>query len=308
MSFTTKSLQPTVKVGVVQAAPKLFDLRASISQVEDWLKEAKAQGCEMVLFPEAFLPCYPRGLSYDAVVGKRSERSQEMWLDYWQQSLSLQSEEFAWLQAIIRKEGMYTALGVTERDDIGGSLYCTLLYFDQEGELVGKHRKLKPTGLERYLWAEGDGKDLQVQKTPFGKLGGLICWENYMPLPRTHLYNQGIEIYIAPTADTRPSWQATLQHIALEGRCFVLGANQFVRKEDYPDRYLPFLEEEPEIMSTGGSAIYGPNGEELASPLWNESGLITATLDFTLLAKAKLSFDAVGHYARATIFELKVNE
>jgi nitrilase len=177
-----------------------------------------------------------------------------------------------------------------------------------KGNLTGKHRKLKPTGLERYIWAESDGSTLVSFDTEIGKIGGLICWENYMPLARMAMYQQGVEIYLAPTADSRDSWQSTMQHIALEGRCFVLAANQFVTKADYPERYLEDLKDEPEIMCPGGSVIISPMGEVLAGPLWNEEGLLTAELDFSVLAKSKLDFDVVGHYARNDVFDFKVNK
>lgn len=195
---------------------------------------------------------------------------------------------------------------MTERESVGGSLYCSLLYFAPNGSLLGSHRKLKPTGLERYLWAEGDGSSMHTFATPLGEIGGLICWENYMPLARTALYQKGVEIYLAPTADARPSWQSTMQHVALEGRCFVLAANQFIRKSDYPERYQAEIQDEPEVMSAGGSVIYSPLGEVLAGPLWNAEGLLTADLDFSLLAKSKLDFDIVGHYSRPDVFKFAV--
>jgi nitrilase len=197
-------------------------------------------------------------------------------------------------------------LGVTERASVGGSLYCSLLYFDPEGRLIGTHRKLKPTGLERYVWAESDGSTLVSFDTKLGKIGGLICWENYMPAARMAMYEKGVEIYLAPTADARESWQSTMQHIALEGRCFVLSANQFVQKSDYPEKYSDDLKDEPDIMSAGGSVIISPMGEVLAGPLWNKEGLLVAELDFSILAKSKLDFDVVGHYARKDVFNLDI--
>lgn len=186
---------------------------------------------------------------------------------------------------------------------------CIVLYFilTKKGNLIGKHRKLKPTGLERYIWAESDGSSLVSFDTDIGKIGGLICWENYMPLARMAMYQKGIEIYLAPTADARESWQSSMQHIALEGRCFVLACNQFVRKSDYPVRFKEDLNDELEIMSAGGSVIYSPLGEVLAGPLWNEEGLLTAELDFSVLAKSKLDFDVVGHYSRKDVFKFEVS-
>ena len=295
-----------VKVGVVQGTPALFDLGKSIDRVITWLEQGAQAGCELLLFPESFLPGYPRGLRFDAIVGRRTDKGRAMWLDYWENSLAVGSPEMGRLSEAIRQAGIMVALGVTEKEPIGGSLYCTLLYFNKDGTLIGKHRKLKPTGLERYIWGEDDGRSLVSFDTALGRLGGLICWENYMPLARTALYQKGVEIYLAPTADARESWQATMQHIALEGRCFVLASNQFVQKSDYPARYQTELVDEPVIMSAGGSVILSPLGEVLAGPLWNAEGLLTAELDFALLAKSKLDFDCVGHYARPDVFQLNV--
>ncbi|MEM6362090.1 MAG: carbon-nitrogen hydrolase family protein [Bacteroidota bacterium] len=295
-----------LEIGVVQATPALFDLQGSVTKTVQWIEKAADAGCELVLFPESFIPCYPRGLRYDAQVGKRTEKSRDHWLDYWNNSFETDSQEAQRISAAVRKAGIFVALGVTEKEPVGGSLYCTLIYFNTDGQIVGKHRKLKPTGLERYLWAEGDGATLTTLNTSFGRIGGLICWENYMPLARTAMYKKGVEIYLAPTADMRDSWQSTMEHIALEGRCFVLAANQFVRKSDYPEYYQPQLTAEPEIMSSGGSVIYAPTGELMAGPLWNEEGLLTAELDFDLLRRVKLDFDVVGHYARNDVFDLKI--
>jgi len=296
-----------IKVGVVQATPALFDISKSVDLVCDWIAKGAENGCQLLLFPESFVPCYPRGLSFDAVVGKRTDRAREVWLDYWNNSISTNSPYIDQISAAVKKAGMMVALGVTEKEPIGGSLHCCLLYFSADGTLVGKHRKLKPTGLERFIWGESDGSTLTTLDTPIGIIGGLICWENYMPLARMAMYSKGVEIYLAPTADARPSWQGAMQHIALEGRCFVLAANQFVTKSHYPERYQAELKEEPEVMSAGGSVIISPMGEVLAGPLWNQEGLLTAELDFAILAKSKLDFDCIGHYARPDVFNYSVN-
>jgi len=290
-----------VKVGVVQATPALFDIEKTICIIKTWIEKASEEKCEFVLFPESFIPCYPRGLSFDALVGRRSDRSREQWLDYWNNSIDTESEYLKDISLIIKNAGMYVAIGVTEKDNIGGSLHCALWYFDREGRLVGKHRKLKPTGLERYIWGESGGESLVTYNTDIARIGGLICWENYMPMARMSMYEKGVEIYLAPTADSRQAWQNTMQHIALEGRCFVLGCNQFVKKSDYPERYLDDLKDEP-----GGSVIISPMGEVLAGPLWDQEGLLTAELDFDVLAKSKLDFDVVGHYSRKDVFRYEV--
>lgn len=297
-----------VKVGVIQATPSLFDIEKSVELVIEWIKKGAEQGCELLLFPESFIPCYPRGLSYDAMVGRRTDKSRDQWLHYWENSIEENSEFTQKISKAIAEANLFVGLGVTERENVGGSLHCALWYFDSKGNLVGKHRKLKPTGLERYIWAESDGSTLTTLQTDIGKVGGLICWENYMPLARMAMYQQGVEIYLAPTADSRESWQSTMQHIALEGRCFVLAANQYVKKSDYPAEYQADLIDEPEVMCAGGSVIISPMGEVLAGPLWHQEGLLVAELDFSVLAKSKLDFDVIGHYSRPDVFEFKVNK
>ncbi|MEQ9278789.1 MAG: carbon-nitrogen hydrolase family protein [Balneola sp.] len=291
------------KVSVVQATPVLFDLEKSIRKVEYWTDQASKENPDLVLFPEAFLPGYPRGLTFGAKIGDRSSSGRETWLRFWENSISVPGSYVSDLAKIAKKHNTWLAVGVVERGD-SGSLFCSVLYFNNEGALVGKHRKLKPTAAERIIWGEGDGSDLEVYESEFGKISGLICWENYMPLPRTYLYEHGVQIYVAPTADQRENWQHTLKHIALEGRCFVLGCNQYVEKKDYPELPGEDISEFNEIMCRGGSVIVDPLGNTIAGPLWNSEGILTAELDMSLIAKSKLDFDSVGHYARNDVFKL----
>ena len=298
-------------VAVVQAAPVLFDRDATVSKACNLIAEASSHSAELILFPEAFIPAYPRGFSFGMVVGSRSDDGRRLWEQYWQNAVEVPSAATQTIGAAAREANATVIMGVIERDGraLGGTLYCTILYFGPDGRLLGKHRKLKPTGSERLIWGEGDGSTLTTIDTEFGPVGGLICWENYMPLARTAMYDQGVTIYIAPTADARDVWQATLTHIALEGRCFVLGCNQFVTKSMYPNDLpcLDELDEAPEIMCRGGSAIVSPLGEVLAGPLYGEEGILYATLDMSEVTRARLDFDAVGHYARPDVFELRVH-
>ena len=291
-----------LSVALVQATPRLFDLEASLEVVADWTAQAAARGARLVLFPEAFLPAYPRGLSFGTVVGSRSPEGREDWLLYYSNALTVPGPATEQLAAIAAEHKVWLVIGVTERSLKGGTLYCTLLYFSPQGELVQKHRKLKPTGSERILWGEGVGDDLQVVPTPFGSLGGLICWENYMPLARMTLYEQGINIYVAPTADHRDSWLATMIHIACEGRCFVLACNQFVRKQDYPKRFQKELKNQPDIMTRGGTVIISPLGKIVAGPMYGQEGIVEAELDLDLIPKSNMDFDAAGHYNRPDVF------
>jgi nitrilase len=303
---------PTIKVAVVQAAPVLFNREATVEKTCQLIHEAAAGGAQFVLFPEAFIPAYPRGLSFGMVVGSRTPEGRNLWQRYWDNSVEIPGPSTEALGTAVREAGVYMAVGVIERDSefSGGTLYCTLLYFGPDGRILGKHRKLKPTGSERLIWGEGDGSTLPVFETELGRIGGLICWENYMPLARTYLYGKGVQLYLAPTADSRDTWQATLQHIACEGRCFVLGCNQFVTKGMYPAdlRELAELAGQPEDMCRGGSAIISPMGNVIAGPLFDEEGILYAGLDLGEIVRAKLDFDVVGHYARPDVFQLIVNE
>jgi len=292
------------EVAIVQDAPILFDLPRSLEKVAALAARAAKTNPDLVVFPEAFLPGYPRGLSFGTPVGSRSEKGKEEWLTYAQNSVPMSGNTLEVLGEIARRHAIYLVIGVVERAETG-TLYCSLLYFDREGKLIGKHRKLKPTGAERVIWGEGDGSDLETYQTPFGKIGGLICWENYMPLARAHLYQCGVDIYLAPTADQRDSWQATLKHIACEGRCFVIGCNQFVTKDDYPGHLQAEIADFDDLMCKGGSVVIDPFGNEVVEPLWNESGILTATLDMDLVLKGKMDFDVVGHYDRPDVFRLE---
>jgi nitrilase len=301
----------SVKVAVVQAAPVLFDRDATIEKTRRLAEEVRATGARLVLFPEAFVPAYPRGLGFGMVVGSRSDPGRRLWERYRDNAVDVPSAETEKLGAAARSAQAYLAVGVIERDAVsGGTLYCTLLYFGPDGQLLGKHRKLKPTGAERLIWGEGDGSTLTVVPTPFGTIGGLICWENYMPLARTAMYGKGVTLYLAPTADQRDTWQSTIRHIALEGRCFVLASNQYVTRSMYPDDLegLDELAEQPEVMCRGGSAIVSPLGEVLAGPLFDGEGILSAELDLSEVARSRLDFDVVGHYARPDVFRLEVNE
>jgi len=301
-----------VKVAVVQAAPVFFNRQATIEKACDLISEAAEKGAQLILFPEAFVPAYPRGLAFGTVVGSRNPQGRRIWQSYWENTVEVPGPATAKLSDAARKAKVYLAMGVIERDVMrsSGTLYCTILYFGPDGRLLGKHQKLKPTAAERLIWGEGDGSTLTVVETEIGKIGGLICWENYMPLARMAMYNKGVELYLAPTADARDTWQATLRHIACEGRCFVLGCNQYMTKDMYPGdlKELKELNEQPEVMCRGGSAIISPLGKVLAGPLFDQEGILFADLDLAEITRSKFDFDVVGHYARPDVFQLMVNE
>ncbi len=302
---------PRVRAAVIQAAPCLFDREATTEKACRLISEAAARGSQLIVFPEAFIPAYPRGLGFGVTVGSRSPEGRRTWERYWANAVEVPSRTVAALASACQDAGAYAAIGVIERETSGtrGTLYCTVLYFGPDGSLLGRHRKLKPTAAERLVWGEGDGSTLTVVDTLYGRMGGLICWENYMPLARTALYEKGLDLYIAPTADSRDTWQATLRHIACEGRCFVLGCNQFVTKTMYP-RDLPGIDDLaalPEVLCRGGSAIVSPYGDYVAGPLWDEEGMLVADLDMSEVVRARFDFDVTGHYARPDVFQLLVN-
>jgi nitrilase len=305
------SLPPEVSVAVVQAAGLPFQRDAAVERVVALTAEAAAGGARLILFPEAYVGGYPWGLAFGTAVGGRSPEGRRTWARYREAAIEVPGPETERMGEAAREAGVYLVVGVVERDrDFGrGTLYCTLLYFAPDGALLGKHRKLKPTAAERLVWGEGDGSTLPVFQTPLGRMGGLICWENYMPLARMAMYGQGVQLYLAPTADARERWQATLQHIALEGRCFVLGCNQYVTKAMHPAdlEIADELDRWPDPLCRGGSAIYAPDGSCLAGPLWGREGILHADLDLEEIARGTLDFDVTGHYARPDVFQLKVD-
>ncbi|MDR1855823.1 MAG: carbon-nitrogen hydrolase family protein [Desulfovibrio sp.] len=298
----------SVRVAVVQAAPTPFDKASALAKVVSLTRDAAAQGARIVLFPEAYIPCYPRGMTFGANVGKRTDEGRKDFRRYYEQAVDVPGDEIAQLGQIAAETGVYLVVGVIERD--GGSLHCAVAFLGPDGAYLGKHRKLKPTGSERLVWSQGDGSTLPVIETPYGKMCAVICWENYMPLLRAAMYAKGTTIYLAPTADARDNWQASMRHIALEGRCFVLACNQFQTKDMVPTDLSGYgdLAGEPDVMCRGGSAIIDPMGNYLAGPLYGEEGILLADLDLGRLAEARFDFDVVGHYARNDVFTLIVDE
>jgi nitrilase len=296
-----------VKVAVVQAAPVAFDRKQTLKKVHALAGKVARQGAQLVLFPEAFVSGYPRGLDFGAVVGSRSEKGREDFRRYWVSSVDVPGPAVQELSRTARSNGIYLVIGVVERD--GGTLYCSVLFFAPNGSFLGKHRKIMPTGSERLVWGFGDGSTLPVFDTPLGKLGAVICWENYLPLMRATMYAKGIEIYCAPTADCRDSWIASVRHIAVEGRCFVLSCNQFNRRRDFPSDYDSVYGKDPEaVVTRGGSCIVDPFGNFLAGPNMEDEVILIAEIDRGQIIRGKYDLDVVGHYARPDIFQLHVDE
>lgn len=305
-----KQTNKKLKVAVAQVSPIILDKEKTINKAISIIKEAGQKGANLVVFPESFIPAYPRGFSYGFVVGSRTMEGREDWKRYYDNSVIVPSNDTDIIGQAAKEARVYVTIGITERDDTTCTLYCTSLFFDPNGNLLGKHRKLKPTGTERCIWGEGDGSTLTTIDTPYGVMGSLICWENYMPLARTAMYAKGVSIYIAPTADSREEWQSTMKHIALEGRCFVIGCNQYVSKDMYPNdlNYYSELENQPENMCPGGSCIVDPFGKYVVEPIWNKEEMVIAELDLDQVILSRIDFDPCGHYSRPDVFELIVHK
>jgi nitrilase len=300
-------MQNAFQAAVVQAAPVAFDLPRSLEKAQSLAAEASRTGARLVVFPEAFLSAYPRGLDFGAVIGARSEEGREDFRRYWESSVDVPGPVTDALARTAREQEIYLVMGAVERE--GGTLYCTVLFFAPDGGFLGKHRKIMPTGSERLVWGFGDGSMLPVFDTPLGKLGALICWENYLPLARAAMYAKGIELYCAPTADARDTWFASMRHIAVEGRCFVLSANQFNRRSDFPADYRTRFGDDPDtVLTRGGSSIVDPFGNFLAGPNTEGEAILTAEIDRAQVVRGKFDLDVTGHYARPDIFRLHVDE
>jgi nitrilase len=294
-----------VPVAVAQVSPA-SDTASALDVVAGRSGEAAAAGAKLILFPEAFIGGYPRGSDFGAVVGTRTDAGRAAFERYAARAIDVPGQVTDELGAIAAANGLLLATGVVERG--GGTLYCTVVFLGPDGSYLGKHRKLMPTASERLIWGFGDGSTLPVIETPIGRVGAVICWENYMPLLRAAMYAKGIEIYLAPTADGRETWLPTMRHIAMEGRCFVLSANQFACRSHYPEVHGVVDPADDEVVSTGGSCIIDPLGNVLAGPLFGGEGLLVADLDRGAIARGQFDFDAVGHYARPDVFRLAVNE
>ena len=299
----------TVRVAAVQAAYVLMDREATLVKVEELLTDSEVQAADLVVFPEAFVPGTPIWID-GPPIWDGDEQWFEMLAD---QAVAVPSEHTDRLGAAARAANVYLVIGVNEREPSGSTIYNTLLYFDPSGSLLGKHRKLMPTGSERTVWGMGDGSTLETYPTSFGRIGGLICWENYMPLARFYLYSQGVDVWLAPTLARGDGWIATMRHIAREGRCYVVGVNPCVRVDqipaDFPDRERVWRTDpdDPEWMEPGNTVIVGPSGEILAGPARHTETVLTAELDLNKILSARRMFDPVGHYHRPDVFRLAVD-
>ena len=297
-----------VTAAAIQATPVFLDREATVERSEKLIHEAATNGAGLIVFPETFIPGYPdwvwRVPAWEGPSGELYERL----LD---NAVVVPGPATEAIGRAAKRGKAFVSMGVNEREPTGSTLYNTQLYFGPDGRLLAKHRKLMPTGGERLVWGMGDGSTLEVVETPFGRLGGLTCWENYMPLARFAMYAKGIDVWCAPTWDNSDGWISTLRHIALEGRVFVIGVAPLLRGSDVPDD-VPGRQEvwggEDDWMCRGATAIVGPGGEVLAGPLMEEEGILYAELDAATARRSRAEFDAVGHYSRPDVFRLSVDE
>ncbi|KAF8606985.1 carbon-nitrogen hydrolase [Ceratobasidium sp. AG-I] len=324
-----------LKVSVVQTCTAAYSLDDTLDKLERLVRLARERdGSQFCVFPEAFIGGYPRFSSFGAVIGSRTPEGRDEFLRYHSAAIALSpgSPARARIESVARTYGIFLVVGVIEKDDYAasaGTLYCTAVYVDPEQGVVGKHRKLMPTASERIVWGMGDGSTIPVLDYEFtatseangqtvqgqlgvkAKIAATICWENYMPLLRAHYYSKGVQLYCAPTVDSRTVWQSTMTHIALEGRCFVLSACQYAQQKDFPHGHAIPTDTEPDpeaVMIGGGSVIIGPLGDILAGPLRDGEGVLTAEIDLDDCVRGKLDLDVVGHYSRPDIFKLVVQE
>ena len=298
---------PTHTVAVVQAGTSLFDTPATLERMRAHCETVRATGARLVVFPEAYVGGYPKGLDFGARLGSRTPKGRDDFLRYFRSAIDVPGVETGAMGEFAASMNSHMVVGVIERG--GSTLYCTALFFGPDGALLAKHRKLLPTAMERIVWGRGDGSTMPVLDTAVGKIGAAICWENYMPAYRQTLYAKGIELYCAPTVDDREVWHSTMRHIAVEGRSFVLCACQYLTRADAPDDYACVEGDDPTtVLIRGGSTIVGPLGDVLAGPLYGREGVLSAEIDLEDLVRARYDFDPSGHYARPDIFRLTVDE
>lgn len=277
---------------VIQDSSPVGDALRATRRACELVAQAADAGARLVVLPEAFIGGYPKGADFGARVGSRSDEGRAAFVSYAKGAIEIPGPETDLLAEAARQHGVQIVVGVIER--CGGTLYCTAIGFDHEGALRGRHRKVMPTAMERLIWGFGDGSTLDVWETPLGKVGAVICWENYMPLLRAAMYSRGVQLYCAPTVDDRDTWLPTMRHIAIEGRCFVLSACQY-------------LDGPAGIGIRGGSCIIDPLGRILAGPVFDQTSILTTEIDPSRITAGKYDLDTSGHYSRPDLFELRVN-
>ncbi len=304
-----KDLKDTCKLAVVQAAPVMFDKTACIGKALKLINECTANGAELIVFPELFIPGYPYGMTFGFRVGSRNADGRKDWKVYYDNSILANGPEMQQLIEKAKEQGIYLSIGYSERDAVTGTLYNSNMMIAPDGTAMN-HRKLKPTGSERVVWGDADRDYFPVMETPWGPMGNLICWESYMPLARVALYQKGISLYISPNTNDNPEWQDTIRHIAIEGHCYFINCDMFFTRADYPKTASAGEEiaKLPEIACRGGSCVVDPFGHVVSDTIWDQEGIIYAELDMQKVPASKMEHDVCGHYARPDVLKLQVED
>jgi nitrilase len=292
----------TATIAALQLGSQPDGTAATLDRILSHASAIRNAGAQLVVMPEALLGGYPKGADFGARVGYRTPEGRDAFLKYWREAIEVPGPQTEALGELARNTGAAMVVGVIERDTT--TLYCTALFFSSGGQLVGKHRKLVPTAMERLIWGQGDGSTLFAMQTAAGRVGAAICWENYMPLLRTAMYAKGLDIWCAPTVDERDIWQTSMRHIAYEGRLFVVSACQY---QPPPGAAVPDWPLDRPLIR-GGSVIVSPLGEVLAGPVYNREELLLATIDRDDVVRGRYDLDVIGHYARPDVFTLTVDE
>jgi len=299
------------KIAIAQASPVLLNRQKTIEKAVALVEQAAADGAELIVFPESFISGYPAWI-WRLRPGSDWGVNEDLHARLIDNAITLDSKKLSPIYKAAKKHKIAIVCGLTERDSqqSGATLYNTVVIIGSDGKLLNRHRKLMPTNPERMVWGFGDGSGLKVVDTPVGRVGTLMCWENYMPLARYSLYSQGIEVYVAPTYDSGEGWIGSMQHIAREGRCWVVSCGVVLENSDIPDDFPERQELYPdteEWINPGDSVVIAPGGEIVAGPMHREKGLLYAEIDSSRAVSAKRALDVAGHYARPDIFELSVN-
>ena len=298
-----------IKIAAAQVSPCFLNKTKTVDKASDLIRQAGANGAKLLVFPEAFIPGYPDWIWL--IPNSKSNDLNSLYTELVKNSVSIPDNSTAQLCAAAKQAGVYVIIGINElnTESSNNSLYNTILFIDENGKIAGKHRKLVPTGGERLVWSQGDGSTLNVFETSIGKLSGLICWENYMPLARHALYAMGVQVLATPTWDKSPNWISSLKHIAREGGLFIINCCMAFKKDDIPDRYdfKKLYPQDREWINTGNSCIINPKGEIIAGPAEAKEEIVYADIDLTQITAAKRMLDVVGHYSRPDVFKLMVN-
>lgn len=300
-----KQLKDTCRIAVIQAAPVMFDKDACLQKALRLIAEAAEGGAELAVFPELFIPGYPYGMTFGFTVGSRTEPGRTDWKRYYDNSITADGPEAMQLRDAAAKAGLFLSIGYSERDAVTGTLYNSNLMISPDGEIMN-HRKLKPTGSERVVWGDADRDFFPVMDTPWGPMGNLICWESYMPLARTALYEKGISLYISPNTNDNPEWQDTIRHIAIEGHCYFVNADLYFTRDMYPAglNCPDEIGRLNEIVCRGGSCVIDPFGHAVTEPVWDREEIIFADLDMQKVPASRMEHDVCGHYARPDVLKL----